>query len=107
MAECSIHPGSLLPGCWYCRNGISPAMQRGRIDSSPSPVSDAEAAVAVASLVSGEGDRLSPADVAGHILIVVTADSMRLSRAGLTSAQEVAVLAGVLAAATADQLGGE
>lgn len=24
MAECERHPGNVLPGCWYCRNGAEP-----------------------------------------------------------------------------------
>lgn len=37
MAECSRHPGNVLPGCHYCRYGVEPA--------SPALVTDIEIAM--------------------------------------------------------------
>jgi hypothetical protein len=33
MATCSIHPGSLLPGCTYCRTGTEPLPNVKRVAS--------------------------------------------------------------------------
>jgi len=57
-----------------------------------SPISGEESAIPVANLVSGDGNPLSPADVIGHVLIVITPDGPRVSVRNLDDLQQIAVM---------------
>ena len=74
------------------------------MQSMPSPISAEEAAIAIANLVSDPEHPLAPAEVMGHVLIVLAADGPRISTSHLNDAQQLALAANFVAALASDQL---